>query len=305
MSEKIPIYNIYKWLDLKIRAFFQTKTAQEPVNSRSTATPRSKGGRPPVPFDEAEAMRLRWQGWSDHKIARRMHVAASTVGSRLRNYTPPIPPTPPPQAQRASGATDKPPVVAPKPPNPVASVQPSPVPIPQVSVSPPTPPVESVPDGAKTFFLVNGKANAELVMHLGQAVVGIERWHETYALLPAFQRAERIWLVMNSSEDNRAFFQSIVGDIWIRERCLVSVDDGDSLNTQPRQVGNWVQTVAKYKLLMDRPHNGSRPITDVSGFERIHNFRPLPLPSHTDKIAALCKRFEAEIDSPVSLDWRH
>ncbi len=304
MGEKIPIYNIYKWLDLKIRAFFQTKTVQEPVNSRSTAAPRSKGGRPPVPFDEAEAMSLRRQGWSDHRIARRMHVAASTVGSRLRNYTPPIPLTPPPQAQRAPVAAYKPPVVAPNPPNPVAPVQPSPVTIPQVL--PPMPHgLNSVPDGARAFFLVNGKANAELVAHLAQPAIGIERWHTEYASLPAFQAAERIWLVMNSNEDNRIFFQSIVGDIWIRERCVVSIDDGDSLNTQPRQVGNWVQTVAKYKLLMDRPHNGSRPITDVSGFERIHNFRTLPLPSHTDKIAALCKRFEAEIDSPVSLDWRH
>ena len=307
MSEKVSIHNIYKWLDVKIRAFFHTKTTREPVHRRSIAVPKSKRGRPPVDFDEAEALRLRLQGWSDHRIAGRMHVAPSTVALRLRNYVPPIPPTPPELAQRAPVAAYKPPVqpvAVPRPPIVVAPFQLPSVAIPQVPAMPPARyGLDSVP--AKAFFLVNGRTNAELVAHLAQPVIGIERWHETYASLPAFQAAERIWIVMNSSEDNRAFFQSIVADIWIREKCLVSVDNGSTPSTQPQQVGHWVQNVAKYKLLMDRPHDGSWPNTDVSSFEQVHNFQPLPLPSHTDKIAALCRRFEAEVDSTMRLDWRH
>jgi hypothetical protein len=151
---------------------------------------------------------------------------------------------------------------------------------------------DSVPDGTKAFFLVNGKVNAELVMHLGQ-LASLERWHPEYATLPAFQVAERIWLRMNSSENNPRFFQSIVANIWIREKCSVSVDNGATPNTRPVQVVNWVQNVAKFKLLVDRPLDGSRPNADLASFELIHNFQPLPLPSHPDKIAALCKRFEA------------
>jgi hypothetical protein len=303
MSLKVLIYNIYKLL-------WRAKTAQQPVNSHSTAMPKSKGGRPPVAFDEAEAMRLRRQGWSDHRIARHTHVAPSTVGSRLRNFTPPIPPTPPPiPVRQVPVPARKLPVlpVVPKPPIIVAPVQQAPVPIQQVLALPPAPyGIDAIPNGAKTFFLVNRKANAELVMHLGQPAIGVERWHPEYASLPAFQAAERIWVVMNSGEDNSAFFKSIVANIWIREKCLVSVDNGATPNTQPLQVGNWVQNVAKYKLLMDRPPDGSRPKTDLSSFELIHNFQPLPLPIHTDKIAALCKRFEAETDElSGGLDWQH
>jgi hypothetical protein len=297
---KLLISNFYKWLRTVLQSFLPSNTVQQPPPS----TQRSKGGRRPINVDCGEAYRLRCMGWNDYRIARQLGVSRNTITTRLRDYVSPIPPTPPPQAQPAFEATDKPPVVYLKPPNPAAPVQPSPVPIPQVL--PPMPHgLDSVPNGSKAFFLVNGKANADLAMHLAQPAIGIERWHETYASLPAFQRAERIWVVMNSSEENRSFFQSIVASLWIREKCLVSVDNGATPNNQPMQFRNWVQNIAKHKLLMDRTHDGSWPETDVSGFEQVHNFQPLPLPSHTDKIAALCKRFEAEIDSSVKLDWRH
>jgi DNA-binding NarL/FixJ family response regulator len=52
------------------------------------AAQKPKSGRKPVDFDVAEALRLRRMGWSDRRIARHMHVAPGTVGSRLREWKP-------------------------------------------------------------------------------------------------------------------------------------------------------------------------------------------------------------------------
>src|SRR5271156_5626077 len=86
------ISNIIRLVRGKTRALSLSKTSEHPSEIQSPTVPRSKGGRPPVAFDEAKGMRLRQVGWSDQKIARHMHVAASTVGLRLRNWKPPIPP---------------------------------------------------------------------------------------------------------------------------------------------------------------------------------------------------------------------
>ena len=138
--------------------------------------------------------------------------------------------------------------------------------------------LDSIPAGCKAFFLVRGEQNAIYARGYDQPAIGIEVWHHEYASLPAFQAAERIWVVVTANEENRAFVLSLASDITIRERCMVSVGKlhGDM---------NHVQCVCKSRRQMERPHDGSWP--DTSGFEAIFHFQPVPLPSHKDKLAAL------------------
>lgn len=242
-------------------------------------TERHAGGRPPVSFDLAEAVRLRSEGWSYRRLAGKYHTSKDTVARRIHNWKPA--PVQPPAAPVPDPVEPVLPVVEVSMP---VEIPPKPAPVPVVP--PPEPHgLDSIPAGCKAFFLVRGEQNAIYARGHDQPAVGIEVWHHEYASLPAFQAAERIWMVMNSSEDNRAFLLSIAGDIWIRERCLVSVDGLTVHNPPVRPPDVWVQLVCKFRLLMERPRDGSWP--DNSGFEAIFNFQPVPLPSHTDKLAAL------------------
>jgi hypothetical protein len=216
---------------------------------------------------------MRAMGWSYRRIAWNMHVAKETVRTRLledaavpmREPIPPIePPRPVPQPSPLP--------VAPEPATPVAV---APV------VSPPEPfGLESVPAGCKRFFLVNGKLNAEYAHHLEQHAVGINAWHKEYVQLAAFQNAEKIWVVLNRGEDNRAFILSIANDIWIRERCAISV------GTWPGST--WVQAICKSRMLKVWSLKGREWwSSDTEQFEAVHGFQAYPLASHTDKLAAL------------------
>lgn len=246
------------------------------------------GGRSPVDFDLVEAMCLRALGWSYRRIARKMNnVSRETVRTRILDYeaqfrvatADPVQQSPIVPVQQ-SAPVCKAPVALP------AAPKPAPVPVVQV-VAPPTPfELESVPAGTKAFFLLNGEHNAILARNCAQIAVGVERWDPSYASLPAFRDADRFWVVLNSSEDNRAFLLSIVDDIQIRERCAVSVDatHGDL---------NQVQVICKRRLLWERARH-SAPIVDPafrladwSDFEKAYGFQPMPQPNHVRELEAL------------------
>ena len=298
---KSLISNILKLVRGKTRALSPLKTGQQPSEIQSTTVPRSKGGRPPVAFDEAKGMRLRQQGWSDQKIARHMHVAPSTVGSRLRNWKPTVLTPPPPPVQQAAAPTQRqpePPAVALKPPTvsvAVPTVQQAPVPIPQVPASP----IDNADDllhrhewlaaelaWRECFFLVNAinPLNLAFCTNNGQYGVAIERWHESYRGLEVFETASRIWVVLDPADDNAAFLQSLVDDIWIREKCVVTV-------------GN-VLDIAKYKTDACVGHKMT-----VETFEVARGFGPMPQRNHTERVKQLLEK-PTPPETPQS-PWGH
>ena len=289
-------YRIYNLLN-KLRGFTRTvkhgdfrdyTVVNDPVPPISPVVDRQKrhaGGRPSLDFDLDEALRLRAKGWGKRRIARQMNnVSAGTVRNRLREYDARQ------QAQQpkpvpAPEPSSKPPILPPAPRPPVMPVQePKPAAVPVVPVvAPPTPfGLDSIPAGTKAFFLLNGDQNAILARNCAQIAVGVEQWHPSYASLPAFRDADRFWVVINSDDDNVAFLRSIVGDIWIRERCAVS--RGDSLIGVVRWA--WVQQVCKDRLLMQRANPGIGEEWWRPQFEALY-FVPIPQPNHTRELEAL------------------
>jgi len=302
MSLKSRILNILK----RFSGLTSALTSGQNRVSDVRKPPRtSSGGRPRKDVDVDAVMRLHRLGWSDNRIARHLGISPHTVADRIAEWKPSVAPM-----RKPAGVTIPPaappiapvqrPVTAYKPPLPVAP-KPTPVPVPVVPAPEPYG-LGDIPAGCKAFFLVQGKLNQEYMHNCAQLAIGIEQWHPTeYAMLAAFRDVEKIWIVINSNEDNRLFLMSIVNDLAIRERCLISVDNGATLCTQPVRFGRfWVQHVAKAKLLRDRPHDGSRPEADMSIFEAIHNFQPIPLPSHKDKLDALLKSPKTEPEDRLS-----
>ena len=292
MSLKSFIYDTYNKLRVQFLESVQPKAVQHPPNVPLPTVKRSKGGRRPVAFDEAKAMALRHQGWSDRRIARQMHVAVATVGSRLRNWKPvPLPPlSPPAHVQQAPVGIQEPPVLSATVP-PLAPAFVAPVPPPK--------PCGSVPAGTKAFLLVHGQSNQEFTKNCAQHALGIETWHQEYASLPDFQDAVRIWVVITREEDNRQFLLSLASDVAIRERCVISTDG--------------VQYVVKSKRAIERRRRYEHQNFDRQLFETIHKFQPIPPMNHTDKLNALLAPPPTESeDWTVSLAgswgndwWRH
>ena len=180
---------------------------------------------------------------------------------------------------------------APEPePAPVAEVEP-------VSVAPVTPPEpdsnydelvqywairgrkDFKPD-TKWLFLLNGQQNLAFATGLEQFAVSIDRWHEEYRDLEAFRDAERIWVVIDRRDDNGEFVRSLVNDIWIRERCVISVGYVS--------FERWIQTVMR-----DRMHRmwdispRKWESYDSSQFEAAQHFVSLPQPNHVQRIEEL------------------
>jgi hypothetical protein len=267
------------------------------------------GGRSPVDFDLVEAVHLRALGWSCRRIARRMNsVSRETVRARILDYEVQFRVAPPEPLQQS-------PIVPVQQSAPVCKaavalpVAPKPAPVSVVPVvALPTPfGLESVPAGTKAFFLVNGEHNAILARNCAQIAVGIERWDPSYAALPVFRDADRFWVVLNSDDDNAALFRSIVGDIWIRERCAIS--RGDSRITEVRWT--WVQQVCKDRLKMQRANAGLREEWWRQQFEAPY-FAPMPQPNHSERIEAFLappKKEEPDRPSgfggPFQEHWRN
>jgi hypothetical protein len=290
MSLKSLISNIYNQLDSKTSVLNDgLHRSESPLTPDlpQSATPKRKaasvGGRSPVDFDLVEAVRLRALGWSYRRIARKMNnVSRETVRARILDYEAQFRVAPPEPLQQSpivpvqqSAPVCKAPVALP------VAPQPAPVPVVPV-VAVPTPfGLESVPAGTKVFFLVNGEHNAILARKCAQIAVGIERWHPSYATLPAFRDADTILVVINSDDDNRAFILSLVDDIWIRERCVIS--RGDSRITEVRWT--WVQQVCKDRLMTQRANAGLSEEWWRQRFEAPY-FAPMPQPNHSERIEA-------------------
>ncbi|WP_181522861.1 hypothetical protein, partial [Pseudomonas aeruginosa] len=132
----------------------------------------------------------------------------------------------------------------------------------------------------KYFFLVNGQQNLVYATGLEQLAASIDRWHEEYRDLEAFRDAERIWVVIDRRDDNGEFVRSLVNDIWIRERCVISVGYVS--------FERWVQTVMR-----DRMHRmwdvspRKWESYDSSQFEAAQHFVSLPQPNHVQRIEEL------------------
>jgi len=265
-------------------------------------------GRSPVDFDLAEALRLRALGWSYRRIARQMNnVSRETVRTRILHYeaqfrvaTPepipaPGPSTEPPivPVQEPKPAPMSVPVVAPPPEPkaaPVSKIEP-------VSVAPVAPPepdsnydalveywamrgLKNYKPDTRWFFLVHGQQNLQYATGLEQLAVSIDRWYEAYHDLEVFRDAERIWVVIDRRDDNREFVRSLVNDIWIRERCVISVGYVS--------FERWIQTVMR-----DRMHRmwdvspRKWESYDSSQFEAAQHFVSLPQPNHVQRIEEL------------------
>jgi hypothetical protein len=238
------------------------------------------------------------------------NVSRETVRTRIIDYEAQFRVATPEPVQQSAAPVHQAPTAAYKPPvaMPVAP-KPALVPVVPVVASPPAPHwfdampaapygLDTVSPGTKQFFLVRGSLNQQYAHGYAQPAIGIETWRPDYEALPAFQAAEKIWVILNSSEDNRAFLLSIVGDIWIRERCLLSVDNGSTINNQPVWLPDvWVQRVCKYHLIETRVSPWSQR---WSTFEMIHNFVPLPTPNCTEQLNALLAK-PPEPEHPASL----
>ena len=295
MRLKSTIYNIYNRLHRKTSVFNDglhpgesPLTLALPPSATRKRNAAPAGGRSPVDFDLVEAMRLRAIGWSYRRIARQMNnVSRETIRARILDYEAQsrvLTPEPLQQAPivpvQQSAPVYKPPVTLP------AAPKPAPVPVvPLVAL--PTPfGLDSIPAGCKAFFLVCGEQNAIYARGYAQPAIGIETWHPSYASLPAFPAAERIWVVVTANEENRAFVLSLAADITIRERCVVSVGEvhGDM---------NHVQMVCKRRLLWERKNHSASIVdpafllADRSDFEEAQGFQPIPQPNHTRELEAL------------------
>ena len=149
-----------------------------------------------------------------------------------------------------------------------------------------------VPD-TRCFFLVRGQQNVAYATNCEQLCVGMETWRKEYRDLDGFQSAERIWVILDPREDNRAFLQSLAADIWIRERCMIV---------------RWeVPSICKYRLLWERAHRSPLPSGLIwlqaawSDFEKVHKFIPISAPNCTEQLEALLAK-PREPEQPARFD---
>jgi Zn-dependent peptidase ImmA (M78 family) len=149
--------------------------------------------------------------------------------------------------------------------------------------------LDLVKQEAKGLFLLRGIENYELARDSGPRgwALGIERWHPEYLELPAFKMAERFWVVINRSddrEDNQRFVKSISADKSIHERTRIST------------VNNVHGMIALFQWVSRDV--GSRMFFQWI-FEDSWHFEPIPLLSHTNKLADLIEPLVPPEPKPV------
>jgi hypothetical protein len=287
---------------------------------------RHAGGKPRVNFNLAEALRLRSLAYGYRKIARRMNnVSRATVRRRLMEHDarqqaqspkpvpasapaqrlPVVPVAPPaPSSTQDSLRSDYRPDWAFVPPSQgVPEPEPKATPVPKVDPVPPPPEpvwnydqlvdywairgVKNYKPDTKWVFLVNGRKNLEYATGYEQLAVTIDRWCEAYRAMPEFQDAKRIWVVIDRRDDNRAFLMSILNDIWIREKCVISTEG--------------VQTICKHRLLWERANHSAAIVdpafrlADRLDFETVHHFQAIPQPNW---VRAIEKLLEPSLKPP-------
>jgi hypothetical protein len=294
MSLKSLIYRIFNRLRGNVKTVNHGESCGYTVVNAdlpSAVTRKCNRTRPTVDFNLPEALRLRDLGWGNRKIARQMNnISRETVRTRLREHDERHPK--PPKPVQSSPLPDLKPPVASVPQSPVSSpaMRPPVPPIPPV-VPPAKPPepvsnydglvaywalrgLPNVKINTRMFFLVHGAHNVVLGTGSEQLVVAIDQWHQEYHDLEEFQNVERIWVVLDPREDNRAFLLSIVADIWVREKCLVVVSS--------------VLDICRYRLAWERDHHaGFMSSVYDAEFETACKFIPMPAPNYVREIEAL------------------
>lgn len=137
--------------------------------------------------------------------------------------------------------------------------------------------LDSVRSGTKEIFLLRGADNCELARHCAQKdrAVGVEIWHREYMDLPVLQAVERVWVVINRSDDREAntrFLRSIAADTSIRERSRIATVDS--------QTG--MSALFKWVLKAQRSHAFSGDL-----LEYVYHFKTVPLPDDSKEVEAL------------------
>lgn len=288
---------------------------RKPFTFKGSIGRRKGGGRKPVEFNLPEAIRLRSLGWTNRRIAWELKCGSEeTVRLRLAKFQ---------QAPAIVAAAPEPPAV--EPPSPLANApaqmpvqtpelaQPSPVipqPSPAATIPTPSPEVEPPPiednalqllhrhpwltevDGGKfwgrDFFLVNGvnPLNLQYCTNNCQHAVSIVRWDESYRRLEVFQRAEHIWCILDPNDSNEVFLQSLVADLWVREKSAVTVCSA--------------LDIAKYMVDARVGRLGVRGVRiSLEAFETIWKFIQMPSPNHVEIIRKLLEKPEAAKLTPL------
>lgn len=137
--------------------------------------------------------------------------------------------------------------------------------------------VDLVKQEAKGLFLLRGTENYDLACHSAPRgwALGIETWHPKYPNLPVFKTAERLWVVINRSDDreaNQRFVKSIAADKSIHERTRIAT------------VNNRNEMIALFQWVF---RDVGRGIFLPDMFEKSHHFDPIPTLDHTNKLAEL------------------
>jgi hypothetical protein len=137
--------------------------------------------------------------------------------------------------------------------------------------------LDSVRSGTKEIFLLRGADNCELARHCDQKdrAVGVEIWHREYMDLPVLKAVERVWVVINRSDDREAntrFLRSIAADTSIRERSRIATVDSQ---TRMSDLFKWV-----LKQQRSQAFSGNL-------LEYVFQFKTVPLPDDTKEMEAL------------------
>jgi hypothetical protein len=274
---------------------FAAATTNSPVPHVETKKQKPKPYRkPPVPptldFDLPEALRLKDDGLSNRHIARKFNCSKDTVRNRLRDYharigaskpVPAITPVDPPPAVPVTAEPSLPPAAT--------SVAAAPPTVAPMDVTPPDP-VSNL-EGLRgywkqrgrtqnepppRFFLVNGADNVQYGTGSEQFVVGVDQWRKEYQRLAIFQQAEKIWVLLDATQDNRAFLASIVSDIWLRERCIVC-----------RIASGGVLSIFQSRFTWHRMYRNSSLSLADEAFEKLDRFIPCPQSNHVQELEKL------------------
>ena len=107
--------------------------------------------------------------------------------------------------------------------------------------------------------------------------MGVEIWHRQYMDLPVLKAVERIWVVINRSDDreaNTGFLRSIAADTSIRERSRIATVDS--------QTGMSVLFQGVLKAQRSQAFSGNL-------LEHVFQFKTVPLPDDTKEMEALTK----------------
>ena len=127
------------------------------------------------------------------------------------------------------------------------------------------------------IFLLRGADNCELARHCAQQdrAVGVEIWHREYMDLPVLKAVDRVWVVINRSDDrevNTRFLRSIAADTSMRERFRIA-----TVASQTGMIGlfQWVLKEQRSQAF--------------SGYmlEYVFKFKTVPLPDDAKEMEAL------------------